>query len=102
MELTFAMGWLGLALLVVGALIIGVTLQFVGNGASTYEWIGTSIAAFIGGFAASELFLSLRDWQPVMDGIALIPAIVGGLAVGGLTAFTLRVLFGRQLGAEAH
>ena len=55
MELTFAIGWVGLAVLVVGALAIGLALQFVGSGAAPYEWIGTSVAAFIGGFAASEL-----------------------------------------------
>jgi hypothetical protein len=102
MEFTFAIGWVGLALLIIGALVIGIAFQFVGGGAATYEWIGTSIAAFIGGFAASELFVTLRDWQPMVDGVALIPAVVGGLAVGALAAFTMRVLFGQQLGAEVH
>jgi hypothetical protein len=102
MEFTYAIGWLGLAVLVIGALLIGLGLQFVGRGAATYEWVGTSIAAFLGGFAASELFVSLRDWQPLYDGVALLPALVGGLAIGGIVAFTLRVLFGQRVTAEAH
>jgi len=102
MEFTYEIGWLGLALLVIGALAIGLAFQFVGRGAATYEWVGTSIAAFLGGFVASELFVSLRDWQPVYEGVALLPALVGGVAVGGIVAFTLRVLFGHRLALEAR
>jgi uncharacterized membrane protein YeaQ/YmgE (transglycosylase-associated protein family) len=102
MEFTFAIGWIGLALLIIGALVIGVGFQFVGRGAANYEWVVTSIAAFVGAFGASELFVTLRDWQPVFDGVALIPALVGGLAVGAIVAFTMRLLLGQQVGAEAR
>jgi uncharacterized membrane protein YeaQ/YmgE (transglycosylase-associated protein family) len=102
MEFTFAIGWVGLALLIIGALVIGVGFQFLGRGAGPYEWVVTSIAAFIGAFAASELFVGLRDWQPTVDGVALIPALVGGLVVGAIVALTMRLLLGQQLGAEAR
>ena len=47
MEFTFAIGWIGLALLIIGALVIGVGFQFLGRGAANYEWVVTSIAAFV-------------------------------------------------------
>jgi hypothetical protein len=102
MEFTFAIGLAGLALLIIGALVIGVGFQFLGRGAAPYEWVVTSMAAFVGAFAASEFFVSLRDWQPVFDGVALIPALVGGLVVGAIVAFTMRILLGQQVTAEAH
>jgi len=90
MEFTFALGYLGLAVLIVGSIVIGVAIYMVGSPHLSYEWVATAIGAFIGGFIASEFVIAFQAFEPVYDGLALIPALVGGLLVGGLTAAVAR------------
>lgn len=93
MELTFSIGLIGLATLVVGALIVGVAWLFISQEATLLEATLTGVGAFVGGFMASEFIVSWRDWEPVLDGLAIAPALIGGLVgaalVGGVTRWTL-------------
>ena len=82
MEFAITMGLGGAVLLVVGAVIIGVVAQFIGDTRTGYEWIATAIAAGIGALVASEFIVAWRTVDPVWDGLALIPAVIGGLVVG--------------------
>jgi uncharacterized membrane protein YeaQ/YmgE (transglycosylase-associated protein family) len=82
MEFTFALGLGGWALLIVGAVVFGVVAQFVGETRTGYEWLADAIAAGIGALVASEFITAWRTVEPVWDGLALIPALVGGLVVG--------------------
>ncbi len=72
------LGWL---ILIVGALIVGMGAQLLmKTDVLPYRWVLTSVAAFIGALACSEwLFV---DATPVIEGIAVWPALIGGLAVG--------------------
>lgn len=82
MEFAIDMGVWGAVLLIVGALVIGVAAQFIGDVKTNYHWIIVAVAALIGGLFASEFIVDWRTFEPVWEGLALIPALIGGLVVG--------------------
>jgi uncharacterized membrane protein YeaQ/YmgE (transglycosylase-associated protein family) len=82
MDFTIALGIGGLVLLIVGALVVGGVAQIVGDVETGYEWVFTAAGAFVGGLVASEWIVGLRTTEPVWDGLALFPAVVGGVIVG--------------------
>lgn len=84
-------GWL---VLIAGALVIGGIAQFVGTPRAGFEWLATAIAALIGGLAASEFVVGWQTFEPIVDGLALVPALVGGVVVGGLVDVATRYLTG--------
>ena len=69
-------------LLVLGALLIGVVSQYIGDVTVGYEWAGTGVAALIGGYLGSEAFGTAGTWGPVFEGLYVVPAIIGAL-IGG-------------------
>jgi uncharacterized membrane protein YeaQ/YmgE (transglycosylase-associated protein family) len=73
---------LAAVLLVLGALIVGVAAQFIGEVRFSYQWVATGIAALVGGWLGSEALGSLSTWGPQFDGMYVLPAIIGGLIVG--------------------
>jgi len=82
MEIAVALGLGGWIALIAGALVFGVIAQLVGETRTNYEWLVDGLAAFAGGFVASEFLVAWRTVEPVWDGLALIPALIGGLVVG--------------------
>jgi uncharacterized membrane protein YeaQ/YmgE (transglycosylase-associated protein family) len=82
MEFAIGLGLGGWVLLIVGALVFGAIAQFVGETRTGFEWTVDAIAAGIGALAASEFIVAWRTVDPVWDGLALIPALAGGLVVG--------------------
>lgn len=82
------------SLLVLGALAIGTVAQFIGRTAVGYEWVATALFAVVGGWLGSEAFGTLSTWGPVFDGLYIVPALIGGLVVGGLVDGLLRVSTG--------
>jgi hypothetical protein len=92
MDFAFSMGLFGVLALMAGAVIFGVLVQLLGTPSFGYEWIATAIAAFLGGFAASEFVLGFRTFEPLYEGLALVPALIGGLVLGGVVAIGARLL----------
>ena len=82
MEFTIALGVGGAALLIIGALAFGVVAQFIGETRTGYEWLVDAIAAGVGALVASEFIVAWQTAGPVWDGLAIVPALVGGLVVG--------------------
>jgi uncharacterized membrane protein YeaQ/YmgE (transglycosylase-associated protein family) len=82
MEFAVTMGVGGWLVLLAGALLFGVIAQFVGETRTGYEWLVDGIAAALGAVIASEFIISARTFEPVWDGLAIVPAIIGGLVVG--------------------
>jgi uncharacterized membrane protein YeaQ/YmgE (transglycosylase-associated protein family) len=72
------LGWI---LVVIGALVLGAAAQLIVTTENLpHRWVATSLGAIVGAVAASEwLFPSAT---PQFEGIALVPAIVGGVVVG--------------------
>jgi uncharacterized membrane protein YeaQ/YmgE (transglycosylase-associated protein family) len=94
MEFTVSLGFGAWIVLILGSLIFGIAIQLIGRADFGYEWVVTAVATFIGAVVASEFIVGLRDFQPVLDGLALIPALVGGLALGLVAAIATRLVTG--------
>jgi uncharacterized membrane protein YeaQ/YmgE (transglycosylase-associated protein family) len=94
MEITFALGLGGWILLIAGALVFGFVAQMVGETRTGYEWFVDAVAAAAGGLVASEFVTGWRAIDPVWDGLALIPALLGGLVVGVVAEIVTRYITG--------
>ena len=101
LDFSFDMGLWGWLILAVGALVLGIIAQLIGDAHFGYEWIVTGVAAFVGAFAASEFIVDWRTFQPVFDNLALIPALIGGVVVGVVFAVAIRLLTGGRYLGEA-
>jgi hypothetical protein len=94
MDFGISIGLGGLTVLVVGAVLVGLGTYLVGEVDNAWQWLVTGAAAFIGAFVASEWIVGFRGFEPVWDGLALVPALGGGLVVGGIVDFAVRLLMG--------
>jgi uncharacterized membrane protein YeaQ/YmgE (transglycosylase-associated protein family) len=94
MDFTISLGFAGWAILIVGALVFGVLAQFVGETRTGYEWVVDAGAAGIGALVASEFIVDWRAWGPVTDGLALAPALIGGLVAGLVVELATRYVTG--------
>jgi uncharacterized membrane protein YeaQ/YmgE (transglycosylase-associated protein family) len=97
MELSIALGLAGWLLLIVGAAIFGIAAQLIGETANGYEWVVDGIAAGVGALVGSEFIVAWQATGPVFDGLAIVPALVGGLVVGIVAAFATRFLTGSRI-----
>ena len=77
-------------MLVLGALIIGAIAQVIGRVVVGYEWMFTALAALVGGWLGSEALGTLSTWGPVFDELYILPALIGGLVLGGLVDVIVR------------
>jgi uncharacterized membrane protein YeaQ/YmgE (transglycosylase-associated protein family) len=80
MDFAISLGLGGWLVLIVGAVVFGVVAQNVGEARMGYEWLVDAIAAGIGALVASEFVIAWRAFEPVFDGLALVPALLGGSA----------------------
>lgn len=101
MDFSFDVGLWGLMLIVVGAVVLGIIAQLIGEAQFGFEWIVTGIAAFAGAFVASEFIVDWRAYEPVFDRVALVPALLGGVVVGIVVAVATRLLTGGSYLGEA-
>jgi uncharacterized membrane protein YeaQ/YmgE (transglycosylase-associated protein family) len=94
MEFAIDLGLGGWAILVVGALVFGAAAQFLGDTRTGFEWLGDAIAFGVGALFASEFITAWRTVGPVWDGLALVPALLGGLVVGVVVEIATRYMTG--------
>jgi uncharacterized membrane protein YeaQ/YmgE (transglycosylase-associated protein family) len=94
MEFAITLGLGGWIVLIVGALVFGAVAQFVGETRTGYEWLVDAIAAGVGALVASELVVAWQSVGPVWDGLALVPALIGGLVVGLVVEVATRYITG--------
>jgi uncharacterized membrane protein YeaQ/YmgE (transglycosylase-associated protein family) len=94
MEFAIGLGFGGWIVLIVGALVFGAVAQFVGETRTGYEWVVDAIAAGIGALAASEFIVAWRTFEPSLDGLALVPAVIGGLVLGLVIEVATRYVTG--------
>jgi uncharacterized membrane protein YeaQ/YmgE (transglycosylase-associated protein family) len=93
-EFTFALGIGGWLLLIIAALAFGVIAQSIGEIRTGYEWFVDAIGFGVGALVASEFVLAWRSFEPVWDGLALVPALLGGLVIGIVVEVATRYLSG--------
>lgn len=98
MDLTISIGFGGWAVVVLAAVVFGIVAQFIGDARTGYLWLIDAIAFGIGAVVASEFLVGMRGFEPVFDGLALVPALVGGLVVGGVVEVITRYLTGGHYG----
>jgi uncharacterized membrane protein YeaQ/YmgE (transglycosylase-associated protein family) len=94
MELAITLGLWGWIAVIAGALLFGVLAQFIGETRTGYEWLIDAIAAGTGAIVASEFIVAWQSYGPMFDGLAIVPALVGGLVVGGIVEVATRLLTG--------
>ncbi|HEU4918398.1 MAG TPA: hypothetical protein VFT20_01585 [Candidatus Limnocylindrales bacterium] len=82
MEFTIDLALGGWVLAIAAALIFGAIVQFIGDVRLGYEWIVAAVAFFLGAVIASEFITAWRTFEPVWEGLALVPALAGGLVLG--------------------
>jgi hypothetical protein len=77
------MSTLAATFLVFGALILGLIAQFVGEVRYPFHFVVVGVAALIGGYVGSEALGTLSTWGPEFEGLFVLPALIGGLVLGG-------------------
>ena len=94
-------GWL---LLLLGAPALATVAQFTifrkDLGPEYHDWIFIAVAALVGGFIGSVLYGSALDWGPVIDGLAIIPALIGAVTLSVIVEIVYRAfIYPRQFRA---
>ena len=74
-------------LLILGALLIGIVSQYIGDVTVGYEWAVTGAGALIGGYLGSEAFGTASTWGPEFQGLYVLPAIIGALISNATSTF---------------
>lgn len=94
MEFAITLGLAGWFLVIAGAVIFGLIAQYIGETRTGYEWLVDGVAAVLGAVIGSEFIVSMRTFEPVYDGLAIVPAIVGGLVLGIVVEIATRYVTG--------
>lgn len=91
--MTLDMTWLAFAVVIFTALVLGVVVQAYTGPKTDYEWLITAVGVSFGAWLASEYsWSSTLDLGPTWEGILIIPAVVGGIVIGGLFEAVARVV----------
>ncbi len=96
------MTWLGVVLLAIGAIVLGIVGQWLGTVQTRYEWLPDAIAAFLGGFIASESLGSLSTWGPEWEGVFIVPALIGAVVLTVIVDVVVRWGTGGSFTGHAH
>lgn len=93
-EFTVDMTALAGLVLVAGAIVIGLIAQVIGDVRASYHWGIVAVFALIGGLAASEFIVDWQAFKPVWEGLALVPALIGGVVLGVIADVVVRLGMG--------
>jgi uncharacterized membrane protein YeaQ/YmgE (transglycosylase-associated protein family) len=88
--------WGAIVILAFG-LLLGIAAQWYGEKHATNEWLITGVAAIVGAFVASEYLGAVSTYGPQFDGLAVLPALIGAVVVGGLVALVTRSTVGEPV-----
>ena len=94
MELAFTLGVWGWIAVIGAALIFGILASSIGETRTGYEWLVDTVAAAVGAIVASEFIVAWQSFGPMFDGLAIVPALIGGLAVGAIAEVATRMVTG--------
>jgi len=83
--------------LIAGAVVIGLVLQYIGDVTNGYEWSVAGLAAIVGGWLGSEALGSLSTWGPEWEGMFVLPALIGAVVVGFVVDPVVRYATGGSL-----
>jgi uncharacterized membrane protein YeaQ/YmgE (transglycosylase-associated protein family) len=94
MEFAVDFTLLGWVAVLAAAVVFGVIAQLVGQARLGVEWLADAVAFAIGAVIASEFIVAWQTIEPVWEGIALLPALVGGLVLGVIVELVTRRVTG--------
>lgn len=94
MELVLTIGLWGWIAVIVGALLFGVIAQSIGETRTGFEWLIDATAAGIGAIVASEFIVAWQSYGPMFEGLAIVPALIGGLLFGVIAEVATRLVTG--------
>jgi hypothetical protein len=80
----------GFVLVIAAAVLIGIASQLVGRARETYEWEIGTVGALYGGLLANGLFASRMTPGFGIDGLLVVPTLLGGALIAGLLVFGIR------------
>jgi uncharacterized membrane protein YeaQ/YmgE (transglycosylase-associated protein family) len=83
-------GWI---ILISGAVLIGLALQFVPKARTMFDWLIAGVAAFVGGYISSELLGDFSTWGPQVQGLYLAPALIGAVILAVAVDSLERVVY---------
>lgn len=92
------MGFIAFAGIVIVAVIAGFAVQMFEKRSLPYEWLIIALAGAFGAYFASEnvpgavvpLLENIKDWGPTLDGMYVIPAVIGGVILAVVAYFGTR------------
>lgn len=92
--MTYDMTWIAFGAVILAALIFGALVQFYFTPKTAYEWIITAVGASLGAWFVSEFTWSASNINvgPTWEGLLVIPAVIGGLVLGGLFEVVARAI----------
>jgi hypothetical protein len=96
MDLAIAIGVGGWLVLLIGAILFGLGVQYATHSEDDREWAIPAIGAAVGAIIASEFVVAWRTVDPVWDGLAFVPALIGGVVVGSAVELVLRFIAGAR------
>ena len=79
------MGFAAFIGIVVVAIIVGIGVQYLMKPALRNEWLIVALSGAFGAYFASQsfpesdVFAGIKDWGPTVDGMYIIPALIGGI-----------------------
>lgn len=90
----------GFETLLIWSALMGFSTTLVGTVRSSYHWLGTGVAALVGGWLGSEVVAS--EWGTVVEGLTLLPALIGGIAFALAVDFFARRTNGGSYGRRSR
>jgi uncharacterized membrane protein YeaQ/YmgE (transglycosylase-associated protein family) len=97
MQLDMGIG--AFAVVVIAALVVGFLVQMFLKPKTPYEWLITGFGVGVGAWLASEItwtqwFTGLTNLGPQLDGMLIVPAVIGGLVIGAIFEGVARMVEG--------
>jgi TctA family transporter len=91
-------GFIAFAGIVILAVIAGFAVQMYDKRSLSYEWLIIALAGAFGAYFFSEnvpgatvpLLEGIKDWGPTLDGMYVIPAVIGGVVLAVAAYFGTR------------
>ncbi len=90
MELAITLGLGGWVLLILASVVFGAIAQYIGETRTGWEGAIDALAFGIGALIGSEFIVATQATGPMWDGLAVVPALVGGLIVGLIVELSTR------------
>lgn len=80
---TVGVGAWGLETILIWSVLVGFSATLVGTVRTSYQWLWTGAGALVGVWLGSEWFARALAPGPMVDGLALLPALIGAGHPGG-------------------